>query len=308
MATIAAGQAPKPVVSTLTPPEGHIFERSVLQDINRDGNPDLVLLVASAKKPHTRRLHVHLRTSDRASFRGTPDRTVILTGDVTAFALVDLGAEHGRDILLLNRSGAWLRRADGSRADKLLDVDFLWQLPDETEALHWAAGVRDLDGDGLEDLVLPEPSAWRIAFQTRSADQGARFGPTWRIPVPVDPTGVGPGPSGGVSLQGRTRGRTLDLRMRGGGVESDVRPLITVAESAPAPQLADWDGDGDLDLIARTASQLHVWVQREARTFPLTPTLTFPIPVVVDRERQLDVSYSAHVTDLNGDSRADCVF
>ena len=307
-ATAAACQAPPAVVSTLAPPEGHIFEDSVLQDINRDGKPDLVLLVASAKKPQTRRLAIPLRTSDRASFRSKADRTVILTGDVTAFALIDLGAEHGRDVLLLNRSGVWRRRGDGSRADKLLDADFLWQLPHEAEALHWAAGVRDLDGDGLEDLVLPEPSAWHIAFQSRGENREARFGPTFRIPVPIDSAGTGPGPSGGVSLQERTRGRTLELRMRGGGVESDARPLITVAESVPAPQLADWDGDGDLDLIARTASQLHVWVQGEGRTFPLTPTLSFPIPVVVDRERQLDISYSAHVTDLNGDSRADCVF
>jgi hypothetical protein len=309
--TVAVGQAPIALVSTLVPPEGHVFEGSVLDDVNRDGRADLALLVASIQKPRTRHLAIHLRTPKEVSFHAKPDRTVNLTPDVTAFSFMDLGSEHGRDVVFFNRTGAWLRRAKGDRArrtEKILDVDFLWQLPDDSEALHWAAGVRDLDGDGLEDLVVPEPSAWRIAFQSRGEDGEPSFARTWTIPVPTDLAGQDTAPRGGVALRDRARGKALELRARGDGAEENARPLVAVTESVPAPQLADWDGDKDLDLIARTASQLHVWVQGEGKTFTAAPTYSFPIPVVVDRERQLDVSYSAHVIDLNGDDRADCVF
>ena len=116
VASSAMGQITNTVVSTLTAPENSGFEACVLQDVDRDGRDDLVIAVAAYAAPRSRSLQVHLRPEGRETFRSTPDRTVRLTPDVTAFALLDLGARYGKDILLFNRSGAWVRVAvEGQR-------------------------------------------------------------------------------------------------------------------------------------------------------------------------------------------------
>jgi hypothetical protein len=84
-------------------------------------------------------------------------------------------------------------------------------------------------------------------------------------------------------------------------------PLLTVTESLPVPQFNDWDADGRPDILLRTAEKLHVWIQRPTGFLP-APSASYPIPVVLDKERMLDISHSAHVIDLNRDRRADCVF
>jgi hypothetical protein len=92
------------------------------------------------------------------------------------------------------------------------------------------------------------------------------------------------------------------------GVDDDFQLpalLLTVSESVPAPQVIDWDGDRDLDLLAQTRTGLHVFPQERGRAFG--ERRSFPLPVEADRNRRLDASYSAHAIDLNGDSRADCV-
>ena len=173
VASSAMGQITNTVVSTLTAPENSGFEACVLQDVDRDGRDDLVIAVAAYAAPRSRSLQVHLRPEGRETFRSTPDRTVRLTPDVTAFALLDLGARYGKDILLFNRSGAWVRVAvEGQRptARKMLEADLIWQLADDSDVLHWGAGVRDLNGDGLDDLYVPFQAGVPNRMLGRKAD------------------------------------------------------------------------------------------------------------------------------------------
>jgi hypothetical protein len=78
-----------------------------------------------------------------------------------------------------------------------------------------------------------------------------------------------------------------------------------MVESAPVPRLVDWDGDQRPDLVAQSVEQLHVWRQREDGSFPDGPDGSYALPVLADRERRLDASYSAEALDLDGDRRAD---
>ena len=96
----------------------------------------------------------------------------------------------------------------------------------------------------------------------------------------------------------------------GGGGELTARfrgPLIDVSDRVPAPQLGDWDADGDLDLMIRTTERFYVWTLGDDHRFPDRPAVDLKMPVVADRKRRLEVSYSAHTPDLDQDRRTDCV-
>ena len=80
-----------------------------------------------------------------------------------------------------------------------------------------------------------------------------------------------------------------------------------MADSVPVPWAADWDGDGDRDLLALTSDHLLVWLQDPPRRFAPEPALSLELPVVGDLKRRLDVTFGAHVADLDRDGRADCV-
>lgn len=298
---------PAPKATGIPIEDGREFEEGWLTDVDGDGKTDLLLGSFGNTRPRERRLDVHLRQSGRAAFGPAPHRSLRVPRAATAFALIDIGGDRGREVVFLSALGVHApKKKRGYR--KLLDAAFLWQLPDEDELAWWRHGVRDLDGDGLTDLLIPEPGQWRIALQRRSAEGVGSFPQSFVLRIPKDASDYDVSPRGMISLKGRSRRKSLEISLRTGSSEGAPRPLVEVVESVPSPQFADWDGDGDLDILARTVEKLHVWRQEPKGTFPANPSLSFPIPLVADKSRRLDISYSAHIADFNADRRADCLF
>lgn len=229
-----------------------------------------------------------------------------LTPDVVAWAVGDVHPDAGREVVLFGASSTFAWRPDAAEAErfvKLLDCDFLWQLPDRRGAFLYAAGVRDVDGDGLDDLVCPEDGAFRIALQRRG-EQGARFEPQ-RLIVPLevvrDPRAVAAG------LGGDGDRRTISIRIDDGSEDAPglEQALLRLRESVPAPQWVDWDADGRADLLAQSSTRLHLWRQGAGGAFGDAPAASFELPVKADFERRLDASYRAFAADLDLDRRAD---
>jgi len=286
-------------------PEGSSLSDAVYADVNGDGLSDLVLSTSESG----RTLRVHLQRKGVVPFVNKPDyRLTPVYQDAVAFAVGDLHPDPGAEIALFSARGVFAWRPKGPEKERTVRIaacDFLWQIPNAT-VFAWPQALIDLDGDGLVDIVVPEPDGYRIVRQTKLGE----FAAPQHIIVPAGPEVPNP-----EELSSRTRRTRMvtkystRLTIGGGGemVADFVGPLVDISDRVPAPQWRDWNADGKLDLIVRTTERLYVWAQDAQGKFPPRPSVDLLMPVVADRKRRLEVSYSAHVVDLDLDRRADCV-
>jgi len=310
---LSAAAAAAQEVTPVQMPRGVLVRDAAYAAVDGDG---LEALVISPRGPALE-LRIHLRRADGdRPFVAQPDYLLSpVWTDVIAFAVADVHPDPGAEVVLLTPSAAWAwrpRAGEKDRAVKLIDCAFLWQLPFDHGPVHWPWAIVDLDGDGRSDLALPEPEGYRVAFQRAPGV----FDPPQELDVPALPA-----PDKEVSRQGllatdRQSARKMRDRMElqissGEGISVESLragdSLVDVTDRVPAPQWSDWDADGDLDLIVRTQRWVHVWLQGAGGKFHALPDLDLVAPVVADQARRLEVSYSAHVVDLDADHRADCV-
>jgi hypothetical protein len=302
IASFAAAQEVTPVQME----QGVRVRDAIYADMNGDGEHDIAL--STSARGGVRSLRIHLRKPREAGapFASEPDfvLTPVWT-DVFAYAVGDVHPDEGAEVVLFSARGiwAWRPRADAKeRAVKLAECAFLWQIPREWEVVAWEPGLMDLDRDGRVDLVVAEPDGYCIFFQT----EPGRFDETRRLLVPEESR------SGAVSalpVRFETRRADAVAAAKAGARAEDYyepEPLLVVSDRVPAPQFRDWEGDGDLDLLVRTERWLYVWTQGGPARFSSKPNVRLEMPVRADRSRRFDVSYSAHVLDLDRDQRVDC--
>jgi hypothetical protein len=298
-------------VTTVQMPDGMRVEDTAGADLNGDGEPDLVIAAATRGPRPQRSLRIHLFREGEVCFEPTPDFVYPLLPGVVAFAVGDVERAKGKEIVLFTARGAWSWRPGAGEKEaerRLLSGDFLWQLPDPTEAFHFWGGVRDLDGDGLDDLVFPEPGGYRIAIQRRDGDGPSSFALVGASRVPPSFGELEPTSKGAQRMKARRRARELRLSIRLGGDSKDPgESEISVLDTVPVPFFSDWDADGRSDLVALSGESLYIWRQREDGGFDRLPDVAQEFPIEMDKGRRFDISFGAYSGDLNRDGRVDCV-
>ncbi|MBM3991482.1 MAG: VCBS repeat-containing protein [Planctomycetes bacterium] len=283
---------------------------ALVADVDGDGVSEVVLACCARGKSAARRLEIW-RAAAGSYARA---KTIELTSDVVAIATGDVLAGNGAEVLAFHGGGAFALAplAGEARAERIVECDFLWQVPDPETVHVWQDGVLDLDLDGLDDLVLPEPGGFLLCVQRRPRQAGA-FGLASRLRVPEEADSGGVWVSAtrreGPAVRGRRQRLSYTLELSQGAEETlGSRPAILAqaSESVSSPHFSDWDADGDLDLVLQTSHHLHAFTQ-ERGTFAAAAAHSLELPVAVDTARRLDASYSSHAVDLDLDRRADCV-
>lgn len=300
LAVACAAQQVEPAVAYVQYAGGYVRD-ATFGDYDGDGRPDLIVSV-SLSSDDMRHLMVHLRRNEPPAFRSAPDHDLRLVRDVVGFAVADVHPRPGDELVLFSPTRAvsvhWSPDEPAPVYAPIAEIDFLWQPANPGYALSWQAGVADLDHDGLDDLLVPEVGGYHALVQRRG-DGGVRFAGS-RLRTPPQPV------TERERSEARFRNRSDDLR---GSIDiGDERQegyLIEVWDRLPAPQIADWNADGRLDVAALIGRRFAVWEQQDDATFAAAPTLLREVP-----ERGIplfDPSYDVQLVDLEKDGRAEVV-
>jgi len=245
--------------------------RSVrLRDVDGDGVRDLVYVAVE----DDRRELGYFRGRAGGGFEEAPAHRLRLKPDVILVGIGDLDSARGVEFVLLGQASVFVYRhtvaTEAGRYRRLFRETLFYSFADPSDAPIWPF-IRDVDGDGLEDLCLPARNGYAFRFQSRTPDGASTFNRVSRVPAWLDQGSAAP------------RGRRLNLSVSVSGQryarrgDPDAPPaegyMVESRRRMASPVLADENGDGRLDLLLLEGHQLKVWRQDPDRSFPPTPSL-----------------------------------
>jgi hypothetical protein len=281
---------------------------AALWDLDGDGLSDLVVAWGDRTGTGLRQIAWFRRLGPGKGFPEQPTQSFDLPKDILAFAMADVNPAPGQEILLLTQGGAYallLAADEANRFQRLLELDCLWQLPDDNSLPYWPRAVADLDGDGLQDLLIPSLHGYVCAMQRRpEASEGlkelAKF-EAHALPL-LARLSVDKEKNGPLQVKSTSSETSLELNLNNA---FGVSTLVEVSDEVPAPFLLDADGDGRRELLVQDETQLQ-WFAGGSQG-PQGPAESHPSPVIVDARRALDVSFASLLADIDGDGRLDWV-
>ncbi|MEK7867615.1 MAG: VCBS repeat-containing protein [Planctomycetota bacterium] len=247
-------------------------DSSILADIDGDGLQDVVIQVG-------RRVDAH-RLTPAGTF-ATPV-SVELPKKAFLFDLFPVSGAKASDLVYLTTDGVYALAWDGKAFVPLERA--LVQIPTLFEGESTGSPLRypfasDVDGDGRQDLVVPQRQRLLVYLQRA----GGTFQFSQRVPVDMQ----------------------VRLETGGGSIQNQVSSTVRV----PPYYIVDFNGDALPDLGVVQADLLLVHLQKQGNTLPSVPS--YEAVVGIDRKkprrRLLTWEIPPVIEDLNADGLADAV-
>jgi hypothetical protein len=256
-------------------------------DMDGDGKTDLVAAHMTSPTAHVldRSISVYAQLGGKASrFSSTHARRWVVPPDACVFLAGDYDPAPGGEVLFLCPTRIAGIRANGETFE-VAKVDSFFDYPESSALPVWRQ-TWDLDGDGLNELVVPTSTGYAL-FKRASKDAPLALTASLKVRVKVK---FGP------AFETILLNRFLSASSR-------LRRLSAV----------DMNADGRLDLIVYRQKGLAQFLQREDGTFPNDPDVEKPVATVKnaksgkkdDAGTEAFANVRLDVDDVNGDGRAD---
>lgn len=260
------------------------LQEMMFRDLDKDGLYDiLVTHLGNYGTTPLRHLSIWFQRPD-VGFGKDPDQTITLPREATALAIGDYAAEPGVEVLYFTADGVWYLPLAGRKlnvnAKRLFILPTFFDEPQD-DSLQWWSYPQDVDGNGLDDLIVPTPDAYKLFFQTT------------------------PGVYGKV-LTFRPRGtREADRDVAG-----PLKGYLTFRKTLPRMLVKDFDGAPGVgpDLICQVDGRFQFFLQDIDHEFTPQPSGEFDLSFwKMERKKNTVESYTMLFEDLDGNGSLDMV-
>lgn len=270
-------------------------------DVDQDDRGDVLLVT---REGTDRILRLHLQTAD-GGFPAAPTFRLALPRDVVGYGLFDLRDEPGREIVLFTRKGVFsvsptLRGLRGNLRREL-ELPLFPDLAAADDVLRWD-WMRDIDGDGAAELIVPTDGALLALTVDRAADGRSTLRPIATLPCPTEAETASPGVDIRIGRSQVNVRRDLPVMFPGrpGRPPSlGERHLLRRSETWSLPRLVDWDGDGRLDAAWQDGGGVLLRRQDGGARFAKAERLNLP--------ESEDEDVSLRLIDVDGDGQLEAV-
>jgi len=222
---------------------------SQIKDADHDGSAELWFSILQDDR---RRVVMYPPTG--GGYAPTPAHSQVISRAVVSWAAGNFLADEGPELLLTTREAVYVQ-ALGKRPKKIFAAPLLFDLPSQ-DALPILREVADLDGDGLDEVVLPTREGYQIIRGDGSVVGDLAWAPRMgRSPVAEGDL------FGGLARPTLSSQPLSDLFVpeeSAGIIESP--PLLFTSIDLPRPVLRDLNGDGliDLSFLDRGRVRVHL--------------------------------------------------
>ncbi len=287
--------------------------RVIMEDMNGDDRLDMV--TSRWQKNLGRELLIYFQLED-GRYSPTPKSIEIKT-EIIAVGFADLRDDPGKELILFANQGVFSlsTAVDGYAGNlkPLLEWKLVADVPD-SDSIQYFMNIRDLDGDGFIDLLIPGEKTYGF-FRGGNDETFSLVAEFSTINLQLDPSARPTGDNElSVSIEiNSTDGIKLNVAASSptpfaGFIEEwqkdndEADNLLRAENWMPSVSLADFNGDGKDDII-----YINVGLDIRGQVNLLFQTADGNYPSLPDWQGSIDTRGEIILADLDGDELMDIV-